>query len=125
MAVFSGHDHGDTWCYRWDQLLPGMTVAGNGINLCFGQHSGYGGYGNWIREARQVLVAESQLRDHVVDTWIRLEDGSVVGSVSLNSTYNEDYYPSTPDDMTYCPACNYSIISPMPGTKRKRSFQIG
>lgn len=37
IAVFSGHDHGDTWCYKWDQLLPGMTVEGNGINLCFGQ----------------------------------------------------------------------------------------
>jgi hypothetical protein len=42
IAVFSGHDHGDTWCYKWDSLLPDMTVAGNGVNLCFGQHSGYG-----------------------------------------------------------------------------------
>ena len=32
-----------------------MDVVGNGINLCFGQHSGYGGYGNWIRGSRQVL----------------------------------------------------------------------
>lgn len=45
MAVFSGHDHGDDWCYKWQGTLPGMTVAGNGINLCFGRHSGYGGYG--------------------------------------------------------------------------------
>lgn len=40
MAVFSGHDHGDTWCYKWETLLPGMTVRGTGTNLCFGQHSG-------------------------------------------------------------------------------------
>ncbi|KAJ5203620.1 uncharacterized protein N7498_004499 [Penicillium cinerascens] len=46
IAVFSGHDHGDTWCYKWDSLLAGITFRGNGLNLCLGQHSGYGGYGN-------------------------------------------------------------------------------
>jgi hypothetical protein len=117
VAVFSGHDHGDTWCYKWDSLLPGMTVQGNGINLCFGQHSGYGGYGNWIRGARQVLVTESQIKNLEVDTWIRLESGAVVGSVSLNATYGQDSYPATPDDKTYCPTCNYSVVTPMPGTK--------
>jgi hypothetical protein len=44
MALFSGHDHGDTWCYKWDKLLPNMTVTpANNINICFGQHTGYGG----------------------------------------------------------------------------------
>lgn len=117
IAVFSGHDHGDTWCYKWDSLLPGMTVRGNGLNLCFGQQSGYGGYGNWIRGGRQVLVTEPMLRDLAVDTWIRLESGGVVGSVSLNATYGEDIYPATPDTMTYCPTGNYSVITSMPGTK--------
>lgn len=102
IAVFSGHDHGDTWCYKWDTRLPGMNIKGNGINLCFGQHSGYGGYGSWIRGSRQVLVSESQLKDKLVDTWIRLESGDVVGSVSLNTTYGKDIYPATPDDMTSC-----------------------
>ncbi|POS80225.1 hypothetical protein DHEL01_v201384 [Diaporthe helianthi] len=67
MAVFSGHDHGNTWCYKWEGVLPGMTVAGNGLNLCFGQHSGYGGYGNWIRGARQVLVSQEQLKNLTVE----------------------------------------------------------
>lgn len=100
IGVFSGHDHGDTWCYKWDTLIPGMSVKGNGINLCFGQHTGYGGYGNWIRGSRQVLVTESKLEDMEIDTWIRLESGDVVGSVSLNSTYGQDLYPSTPDTLT-------------------------
>jgi hypothetical protein len=100
IGVFSGHDHGDTWCYKWDTLIPGMSVKGNGINLCFGQHTGYGGYGSWIRGSRQVLVTESKLKDMEIDTWIRLESGDVVGSVSLNSTYGEDIYPSTPDTLT-------------------------
>jgi hypothetical protein len=118
MAVFSGHDHGDTWCYKWSGLVPGMTVAGNGINVCFGQHSGYGGYGNWIRGARQVRVDEATLKAgrNVAQTWIRLEDGSAVGEVMLNETYGRDVYPQTPDQMTYCPTCNYSVVTPMPGS---------
>ncbi|ODA77906.1 hypothetical protein RJ55_06509 [Drechmeria coniospora] len=96
IAVFSGHDHGNTWCYKWDRRVPGMSVAGNGVNLCFGQHSGYGGYGNWPRGARQVRLSREKLRTSLeVDTWIRLESGTVVGSVSLNATYGKDVYPST------------------------------
>ncbi|EMC91078.1 hypothetical protein BAUCODRAFT_80486 [Baudoinia panamericana UAMH 10762] len=105
MAVFSGHDHGDSWCYKWDTQLPGMSVKGNGLNLCFGQHTGYGGYGNWIRGSRQIFITEAMLKSQEVDTWIRLESGDVVGSVTLNSTYNHDYYPATPDTMTYCLTC--------------------
>ncbi|KAI1466446.1 Metallo-dependent phosphatase [Daldinia caldariorum] len=108
MAVFSGHDHGNSWCYKWDRLLPNMTVAPhNGVNLCFGQHSGYGGYGNWERGARQVLATKSKLANFEVDTWIRLESGNVVGSISLNSTYGQDKYPATNNSKTHCPTCHY------------------
>lgn len=116
IAIFSGHDHGATWCYKWDHLVPGMTVAGNGINLCFGQHSGYGGYGNWIRGARQVRLSKDTFsrQKWEAETWIRLESGSVVGSVNLNATYGKDWYPATPNDKTYCPTCNYTAITPGP-----------
>ncbi|TKA46788.1 hypothetical protein B0A54_03744 [Friedmanniomyces endolithicus] len=117
MAVFSGHDHGDTWCYQWDGVLPGMEVRGSGVNLCFGQHSGYGGYGNWVRGSRQVLVDQRKLGGGEVETWIRLESGEVVGRVELNATYGVDLYAETPDTMTHCPTCNYSVITNMPGTK--------
>lgn len=105
MALFSGHDHGDTWCYKWEGVLPGMTVNGNGLNLCFGQRSGYGGYGNWIRGARQVVVSLDKLADLVIDTYIRLESGASVGAVTLNATYGQDLYPQTPNDKTKCPTC--------------------
>ncbi|KAI6781898.1 uncharacterized protein J7T54_005108 [Emericellopsis cladophorae] len=95
MALFSGHDHGATWCYKWEGLIPGMVVAGNGINMCFGQHSGYGGYGSWIRGARQVLVTQEKLVNLEIDSWIRLESGDIVGDVSLNATYNEDWLIAT------------------------------
>lgn len=114
MGVFSGHDHGDTWCYKWDTLLPGMTVAGNGVNLCFGQHSGYGGYGNWIRGARVVRVSREGLKDLAFQSWIRLESGNVVGDISLNATYGHDWYPKTPNDKTYCPECDCSVVTPKP-----------
>ena len=116
MALFSAHDHGNTWCYKWDGVLPGMTVNGNGLNLCFGQHSGYGGYGTWMRGSRQVLVSEDMLRDGGVDTWIRLEDADVVGAVSLNETYGRDVYPATPNRHSLCPTCEYDVVTSMPGT---------
>ncbi|KAK6849316.1 hypothetical protein PG995_013149 [Apiospora arundinis] len=120
LAIFSGHDHGDTWCYKWKGVLPGMTVAGNGLNVCFGQHTGYGGYGNWERGARQVLVSRDKLRDEkAVDTWIRLESGNVVGRVSLNATYGQDTYPVTPNTKTSCPTCNYTMVTPMPAKRRR------
>uniref|UniRef100_A0A8H7K835 Calcineurin-like phosphoesterase domain-containing protein n=1 Tax=Bionectria ochroleuca TaxID=29856 RepID=A0A8H7K835_BIOOC len=101
MAVFHAHEHGNTWCYKWDTLIPGMTIKGSGVNLCFGQHTGYGGAGDWIRGARQILITQSKLKNLELDTWIRLESGGVVGSVSLNSTYNKDFYPATPNQKTY------------------------
>ncbi|KAI1824176.1 hypothetical protein F4861DRAFT_507539, partial [Xylaria intraflava] len=108
MALFSGHDHGDTWCYKWDRVLPGVNVTpANNMSLCFGQHTGYGGYGNWERGSRQVMVSREGLANFEVDTWIRLESGAAVGRVSLNSTYGQDHYPKTNNTMTYCPTCDY------------------
>ncbi|KAM3506392.1 hypothetical protein MY10362_002383 [Beauveria mimosiformis] len=116
IGLFSGHDHGDTWCYKWDRLVPDTTVTGNGVNLCFGQHSGYGGYGNWVRGARQIRINRAQLKKNnsIAETWIRLETGAIVGSVVLNSTFNQDKYPLTKNDKTYCPTCNYTVVTPHP-----------
>ncbi|KPM41429.1 hypothetical protein AK830_g5126 [Neonectria ditissima] len=101
MGLFYGHDHGNSWCYKWNSQLSDMTITGNGINLCYGQHTGYGGYGDWIRGSRQIFVTQEGLRNNTVDTHIRLESGDVVGSVSLNSTFNTDYYDATPNEKTY------------------------
>ncbi|ERT01437.1 uncharacterized protein SPSK_07365 [Sporothrix schenckii 1099-18] len=120
VALFVGHDHGDTWCHTWaaGDTLPGVDIPGTGVHICFGQHTGYGGYGTWTRGGRQVRVTEESLRqaglaassrtNHrpAVDTWIRLETGDVVGNVSLNATYGRDVYPSTPNTHTHCPTCD-------------------
>jgi hypothetical protein len=94
MAVFSGHDHGVDWCMKWSKDLTDTTPSnGNGLNICFNRHSGYGGYGDWTRGARQIVVGEDSLGQNVVDTWIRLENGKISGKVSLNSTFGTDRYP--------------------------------
>lgn len=101
LAVFSGHDHGNDWCAKWDGRLEGMTLVGNGVDLCFSRHTGYGGYGSWTRGSRQVKVSLGEDSEDTVgiETWTRLEDGSVTGQVTLNATFGEDEYPEVP--LTY------------------------
>lgn len=103
MALFSGHDHGNTWCHKWDGVIDGLDVDGHGVHLCFGQHTGYGGYSSWIRGARQIHVTKEKLKKFELDTWNLLEDGRIVGAVTLNATYGEDWYPAVPNDQTKCP----------------------
>jgi hypothetical protein len=84
-----------SWCMKWSKDLPNNSPSnGNGLNLCFNRHSGYGGYSDWARGARQIVVEESKLGENELQTWIRLEDGKVSGRVTLNSTYGADQYPA-------------------------------
>ncbi|KAH8689015.1 Metallo-dependent phosphatase-like protein [Talaromyces proteolyticus] len=99
IASFSGHDHGDDWCFKWDKRLPGMDVAGNGVILCFDRHSGYGGYGTWTRGSRQILLDEKTLGSQT-KSWVRLEDSTISGAVTLNATYGQDKYPAVLDTFT-------------------------
>jgi hypothetical protein len=84
---------GNDWCFRWNSLLDGMTLAGNGTFACFSRHSGYGGYGSWTRGSRQILLHEATLHEEIA-SWNRLEDSSISGAVMLNSTYGTDMYPA-------------------------------
>ena len=61
------------------------------MSMCYGRHTGYGGYGEWARGGRQILLDERSLGDDI-RTWIRMEDGSVSGDVRLNATYGHDQY---------------------------------
>jgi hypothetical protein len=60
-AVFVGHNHGNDYCGTYADML-----------LCYGRHTGYGGYGNWERGAR---IIEIQQDPWEINTWIRFEDG--------------------------------------------------
>ena len=67
-AVFVGHDHGNAWCCPL-----------SGVQLCYGRHTGYGGYGTWSRGARIIELAAntSAPAGLGVHTYVRMEDGSV------------------------------------------------
>lgn len=109
LATFSGHDHDNDWyvvsgfntsrkktglltdiplprCYKWKPKDPGHDV-----NICYGRHTGYGGYGDLDRGGRQILLKKPTLDKEAI-TWIRLEDGRVPENVTLNSTYGHDQY---------------------------------
>ncbi|KAF2417673.1 Metallo-dependent phosphatase [Tothia fuscella] len=98
-AVFSGHDHGDDWCFKWDSKLDGMNISGPGLSVCFGRHTGYGGYGTWTRGSRQILLREDTIFEEV-ETWIRLENEKISGRVMLNETYGQDRYPAVEEEVT-------------------------
>lgn len=62
--VFVGHDHGNDDCCVYEESM----------NLCFGRHTGYGGYGSWARGSRFVQFTI----DEPLSTWVTLEDGTVL-----------------------------------------------
>ncbi|MGN7760003.1 metallophosphoesterase family protein [Paenibacillus sp. 22594] len=64
MAAFAGHDH--------DNDYIGVL---HGITLAYGRVTGHNTYGKLQRGARVIQLLEGERR---FETWIRLEDGSVV-----------------------------------------------
>ena len=68
-----------------------MDLEGNGLKMCFGRRTGYGGYGDWARGGRQIVLRE-KVSEIPIETWIRLEDETVGARVTLNSTYGQDRY---------------------------------
>lgn len=95
-SVHAGHDHGNDWC------MPGGNTVGERPFLCFGRHTGHGGYGKWVRGARILELAfygfgEGKWGPGMgmeVETWVRLEGGDVVGRVGLNDTFGGNRYPA-------------------------------
>ncbi|CAL3973368.1 unnamed protein product [Diplocarpon coronariae] len=100
-SVYSGHDHGDAWCANWPADVTGVVreEGVEGPKLCFGKHSGYGGYGRWRRGARCLSLSFQKgsgesggYGEMEVETWVRMEGGEVVNLVKLNRTYGRDLY---------------------------------
>jgi hypothetical protein len=83
---------------KWAEDLDTKPSNGNGIHFCFNRHSGYGGYSDWKRGARQIVVQQGKRE---AETWIRLEDGKVSGRVTLNATYGSDRYPKVDREQSW------------------------
>ena len=65
MLVSVGHDHGNDWC------CPSKA----GPTICYGRHTGYGGYGKWSRGSRIVVLTRGSM---VIETHVRMENGSSI-----------------------------------------------
>lgn len=106
LAVFSGHDHGNDFCHPHSPpSSPPSSTDSKTPFFCFGRHTGYGGYGHWMRGSRQVVFNRALFshKNPNIETWVRLEDGSVSGHVFLNETYGEDVYPKVKNEQTTLP----------------------
>jgi hypothetical protein len=86
-SVYTGHDHGDSWCANWPGTKPGEQAP----FLCFAKHTGYGGYGSW-RKGSRIIQLDFSGQALQVQSWVRMEDGSVITKVGLNETYGLDRY---------------------------------
>jgi len=75
-AVFVGHDHRNSYC-----CVPLHENIGQPA-LCYGRHTGYGGYGTWDKGARIIeLSFKGQLlQEFSIRTWLRMENGSRIES---------------------------------------------
>ncbi|KAI9163052.1 putative inactive purple acid phosphatase 16 [Paramyrothecium foliicola] len=109
MGLFVAHLHGNSWCYKWtDETLPGYPAQPqqeNGLHICFGHRTGYGGAYETIRGSRQLRFRRDKLAAGEFESWIRLETGEVVGAVTLNETFGQDVYPENPYRESFCDEC--------------------
>ena len=82
MGTFVGHEHVNDF---WGDL--------HGIRLCYGRASGYNTYGRegFPRGARVIVLQEGERQ---FETWLHLDDGTVVGEqpehTPLQRTFTED-----------------------------------
>jgi Calcineurin-like phosphoesterase len=67
-AVFVGHDHRNSWC-----CVPQYRII---PSLCYGRHTGYGGYGDWMRGARVIELKLDNSSLLTISTWLRMENGA-------------------------------------------------
>jgi predicted MPP superfamily phosphohydrolase len=76
-----GHNHGNSYCCRTDNggNESGASGSTSNLHLCFGRHSGYGGYGSWYRGARvyEITLVPSASYVHW-RSWVRLDSGEIV-----------------------------------------------
>jgi hypothetical protein len=68
-AVFVGHDHGNDWCCRTTNEWP---------SICYGKHTGFGGYGEWKRGARVIRLDLDNTGNVTIETWLRMVDGTTM-----------------------------------------------
>lgn len=75
-----GHNHGNDYCCSTKNSTPGNTT--NNLHLCFGRHSGYGGYGSWDRGVRMYHFHLKGTNPETVSfewrSWVRMENQTII-----------------------------------------------
>ena len=93
-----GHNHGNDYCcplndwgQQGDQQQQRQRQQYSDreeMSLCFGRHSGYGGYGSWDRGSRVYELTWTTINGNVDSfgwkSWVRLESGEVVDYYGQN-----------------------------------------
>ena len=87
-----GHNHGDDYCCRLprDSNSTHSNDAAR-LHVCFGRHSGYGGYGRWDRGARTYQIyfdKDASLLEW--RSWVRLESGEIIDRYNHTVGYNAE-----------------------------------
>jgi Calcineurin-like phosphoesterase len=77
----AGHNHGNSYCCRYTPNINQTANRAVPLHLCFGRHSGYGGYGSWARGARVYEMTwfpedpPSFAANITWRSWVRLDSG--------------------------------------------------
>lgn len=107
-----GHNHGNDYCCGHDDPL----------HLCFGRHSGYGGYEEVSRGARvyelKLLVNDDNTRTFSWSSWVRLDTGETTNEFSPEQSY--DYKTPLPPTQ---PPTNTPTVSFEPSQSPSVSLQ--
>ena len=72
LAVFVGHDHCNDFCCQF---------GARAVDLCFGRHSGWGGYdcNGYDKGSRVITFQQQPLRESAaLQTHVRMTNGSVI-----------------------------------------------
>lgn len=65
-----GHNHGNDFCCNYQN--------NNTFHVCFGRHTGYGGYGSWNRGARVYQLERNEdTQEFTWRSWVRMEVGNI------------------------------------------------
>jgi hypothetical protein len=79
-AVFAGHDHMNSYCCVPTSHDPVISPA-----MCYGRHTGHGGYGQSLMRGARVVRLEFDAAGPTITTWLRMEDRSVQEWTVLHS----------------------------------------
>lgn len=78
-----GHNHGNDYCCQYNGGIVNGNRNGDEMSICYGRHSGYGGYSTyldgvkWAKGARVYILEYDSERQFTWSSYVRLEHGGI------------------------------------------------